>query len=81
LCHEYDHILPHSKGGETRLNNCQILQTKVNRQKGSSINMTNEELKKYSIKTELTNYEMDLIEKLVYGEETNKSRKKSKTKH
>ncbi len=43
--------------------------------------MTNEELKKYSIKTELTNYEMDLIEKLVYGEETNKSRKKSKTKH
>lgn len=86
LCHEYDHILPHSKGGETRLSNCQILQTRVNRLKGNNINLTNDDLKKFSLKVELSNSEMDLIEKLVFGEDykeskENKSRKKSKSKN
>lgn len=83
LCHEYDHILPHSKGGETRLSNCQILQTRVNRLKGSSINMSDNELKNFSLKVELSNTEMDLIEKLVFGEDykESKSRKKSKAKN
>ncbi|CAK7328916.1 unnamed protein product [Dovyalis caffra] len=31
LCFEYDHILPFSKGGESSADNCQILQTRVNR--------------------------------------------------
>lgn len=31
LCHEYDHIVPFSKGGKTEVANCQILQTGVNR--------------------------------------------------
>ena len=31
LCHEYDHIVPFSKGGKTEVSNCQILQTGVNR--------------------------------------------------
>ena len=25
LCHEYDHIVPFSKGGKTTIDNCQIL--------------------------------------------------------
>ncbi|GJY00275.1 HNH endonuclease domain-containing protein [Tanacetum coccineum] len=33
LCYEYDHIHPHAKGGASVLDNCQILQTKVNRRK------------------------------------------------
>ncbi|GJT84837.1 HNH endonuclease domain-containing protein [Tanacetum coccineum] len=37
LCYEYDHIHPHAKGlyrwGPSVLDNCQILQTKVNRRK------------------------------------------------
>lgn len=38
LCHEYDHIVPFSKGGRTEVSNCQILQTRVNRYKGSDAN-------------------------------------------
>ncbi|KAK1284089.1 hypothetical protein QJS10_CPB21g00609 [Acorus calamus] len=34
LCHDYDHILPFSKGGKSTLENCQVLQAKVNRSKG-----------------------------------------------
>lgn len=67
LCHEYDHILPFSKGGETKLNNCQILQTKVNREKSNKINLTDEEMRKSSIRVKLSDLEMDYIEKMVYG--------------
>lgn len=38
LCHEYDHIIPFSKGGHTEVNNCQLLQTRVNRYKGNELN-------------------------------------------
>ncbi|KAK9116709.1 hypothetical protein Sjap_015656 [Stephania japonica] len=30
LCHDYDHILPYSKGGKSTLENCQVLQEKEN---------------------------------------------------
>jgi hypothetical protein len=33
LCHEYDHIVPFSQGGQTVVENCQILSTRVNRLK------------------------------------------------
>lgn len=68
LCHEYDHILPHSKGGQSTINNCQILQTKVNRIKSNKIGMNNEELEKVSIKVNLSKEEMDFIEKVIYGD-------------
>ncbi|XP_057952129.1 uncharacterized protein LOC131146510 isoform X2 [Malania oleifera] len=35
LCFEYDHIIPYSKGGESIEENCQILQTRVNRLKSA----------------------------------------------
>ncbi|EPZ35097.1 hypothetical protein O9G_005700 [Rozella allomycis CSF55] len=38
LCHEYDHIIPYSKGGKTEVENCQLLQTRVNRLKGADDN-------------------------------------------
>jgi HNH endonuclease len=47
LCHEYDHIVPFSKGGLTSIENCQILQTRVNRFKGSEANDVSK-LKGYS---------------------------------
>lgn len=67
LCHEYDHIYPHSKGGETRLNNCQVLQTRVNRDKSNKLNYSIEDMKKASIKINFSEEEMDYIESLIYG--------------
>nr|XP_007155300.1 hypothetical protein PHAVU_003G189200g [Phaseolus vulgaris]ESW27294.1 hypothetical protein PHAVU_003G189200g [Phaseolus vulgaris] len=29
LCHDYDHIVPYSKGGESTLENCQVLQART----------------------------------------------------
>ncbi|OMJ90170.1 hypothetical protein SteCoe_7566 [Stentor coeruleus] len=66
FCHEYDHILPFSKGGETSVENCQILQTHLNRYK-SNRNLSLEELKKESIKQYFSDREMDLIEIAAYG--------------
>ena len=67
LCHEYDHIVPYSKGGKTISQNCQILQTKLNRFK-SNKSPTEEELKKNSLNENLSNREMDLIELVIYGD-------------
>jgi len=53
-CHEYDHIVPYSKGGQTVVENCQILQTAVNRYKANKVDVGFEELKKSSIKVNPT---------------------------
>ena len=66
LCHEYNHIIPFSKGGETSTENCQILQTHVNRFKRDNI-LRVEELANASIKEIISGREMDLIEYMVYG--------------
>lgn len=76
FCHEYDHIYPFSKGGTTALDNCQILQTSVNRIKGNQY-YTPEELKTFSQKFpdslkeinhfSIGKFEMDLMEELIYG--------------
>jgi HNH endonuclease. len=48
VCHEYDHIIPWSKGGKTVIENCQILQTKVNFYKSNKVDVTYDDLKKVS---------------------------------
>ena len=45
LCHEYDHIVPYSKGGETILRNCQILQSWANKKKGNRTDMDRDKIK------------------------------------
>jgi 5-methylcytosine-specific restriction endonuclease McrA len=54
FCHEYDHILPYSKGGHTTIRNCQVLQTHVNRYKSNKIELSIEEMKKHSIHTKIS---------------------------
>jgi hypothetical protein len=67
LCHEYDHIVPFSKGGETIVRNCQVLQSYTNKYKGSRTDLSNDKLRKHSLPTKLSEYEMDLVEELIYG--------------
>ena len=42
FCHEYDHIFPYSLGGTSTLDNCQILQTNINRKKGNQFYSNND---------------------------------------
>lgn len=70
LCHEYDHIIPFAKGGITSVDNCQVLQTRVNRGKKDKI-LNQEELAVLSVKEFLSKREMDLIEQLAYGNISN----------
>jgi hypothetical protein len=76
FCHEYDHIFPFSLGGTSTLDNCQILQTNINRKKGNQFFSNNmlikfkqpipESLKKIGINC-VDNRLMDIAEELVYG--------------
>ena len=54
LCHEYDHIIPYSKGGSTVTENCQILQTQVNRFKSNKTELTFDEMREASQKIRFT---------------------------
>lgn len=67
LCHQYDHIVPYSKGGETIIRNCQVLQSFANRVKGSRTDLSRDKLQQHSIKVKLSEYEMDLVEEMIYG--------------
>jgi hypothetical protein len=68
FCHEYDHIIPYSKGGKTELNNCQILQTKLNREKSNRTDITFSELRNFVPAYSYSELEMDIIERAVYGD-------------
>ncbi|XP_021905680.1 uncharacterized protein LOC110820505 [Carica papaya] len=68
LCFEYDHILPFSKGGESTVENCQILQTRVNRLKSAKEQVDATQLKGYSCDIQFTDKELDIIEMAVYGD-------------
>ena len=67
LCHEYDHIVPFSKGGKTEISNCQILQTGVNRFK-SDKQPTMDEMRAYSRVLRMDAQQMDLMEYACYGD-------------
>lgn len=66
LCHEYDHILPFSKGGASTLENCQILQTRSNRMKGNEDN-DSDKLVAYSCAKKWSEAELDQVEMALYG--------------
>ncbi|KAH7652424.1 HNH nuclease domain-containing protein, partial [Dioscorea alata] len=68
LCYEYDHIIPYSKGGESTAENCQILQTKVNRYKADKEWVDRKELEGFSCDIKFTDKELDIIEMAVYGD-------------
>ncbi|CAA7393511.1 unnamed protein product [Spirodela intermedia] len=67
LCYEYDHIVPFSKGGESTADNCQILQTRVNRFKSDKEWVERAELEGFSCDVKFTDKELDVIEMAVYG--------------
>ncbi|KAJ0973789.1 hypothetical protein J5N97_015754 [Dioscorea zingiberensis] len=68
LCYEYDHIVPYSKGGESTAENCQILQTRVNRYKSDKEWVDKKELEGFSCDVKFTDKELDIIEMAVYGD-------------
>ncbi|KAL3830647.1 hypothetical protein ACJIZ3_019449 [Penstemon smallii] len=67
LCFEYDHIIPFSKGGESMEDNCQILQTRVNRLKSNKNDLDQRSLNGYSCDIKFTDEQLDVIEMAVYG--------------
>ncbi|XP_062210041.1 uncharacterized protein LOC133911690 isoform X2 [Phragmites australis] len=67
LCHDYDHIVPYSKGGKSTLENCQVLQATVNRSKGNKTEISKSELIQKSAYCRVSGRDMDLLELSAYG--------------
>ncbi|OVA08984.1 HNH endonuclease [Macleaya cordata] len=67
LCHDYDHIIPYSKGGQSTLENCQVLQATVNRSKGNKTEISKADLIQKSSYCRVAGREMDLLELSAYG--------------
>ncbi|XP_022737146.1 uncharacterized protein LOC111290008 [Durio zibethinus] len=67
LCHDYDHIIPYSKGGKSTLENCQVLQATVNRSKGNRTDLSRADLIQKSSYCRVSGRDMDLIELSAYG--------------
>ncbi|KAL0364677.1 UNVERIFIED_CONTAM: hypothetical protein Sangu_0565300 [Sesamum angustifolium] len=67
LCHDYDHIIPYSKGGKSTLENCQVLQATVNRSKGNRTEMSRSDLIQKSAYCRVSGRDMDLLELSAYG--------------
>uniref|UniRef100_A0A5B7AZD5 HNH nuclease domain-containing protein n=1 Tax=Davidia involucrata TaxID=16924 RepID=A0A5B7AZD5_DAVIN len=67
LCHDYDHIIPYSKGGKSTLENCQVLQATVNRSKGNRTEISKADLIQKSAYCRVSGRDMDLLELSAYG--------------
>ncbi|KNA15357.1 hypothetical protein SOVF_099070 [Spinacia oleracea] len=67
LCHDYDHIVPYSKGGKSTLENCQVLQATVNRSKGNRTDISRADLIKRSSYCRVSGRDMDLFELSAFG--------------
>lgn len=67
LCHDYDHIVPYSKGGKSTLENCQVLQATVNRSKGNNTEISKSELAQRSAYCRVSGRDMDLFELSAFG--------------
>ncbi|CAM6029022.1 unnamed protein product [Sphagnum compactum] len=74
LCHDYDHIVPYSKGGESTLDNCQLLQATANRAKGNHSNLSKTTLVQRSAYCVLSGRDMDLVELAAYGDVVHKEK-------
>jgi len=53
--------------GETQVNNCQILQSRVNRFKSNRSDLAGNDLKQFSCDLKFSDKELDVIEMAVYG--------------
>ncbi|XP_072978347.1 uncharacterized protein [Typha angustifolia] len=67
LCHDYDHIIPYSKGGKSTLENCQVLQATVNRSKGNKTEISRSDLIQKSAYCRVSGRDMDLLELAAFG--------------
>ncbi|CAJ2664568.1 unnamed protein product [Trifolium pratense] len=67
LCHDYDHIVPYSKGGKSTLENCQVLQARVNRSKGNRTDISKSDLIQKSSYCRVSGRDMDLLELSAFG--------------
>ncbi|KAI6675667.1 hypothetical protein NL676_003573 [Syzygium grande] len=67
LCHDYDHIVPYSKGGKSTLENCQVLQATVNRSKGNQTEISRADLIRRSSYCRVSDRDLDLLELSAYG--------------
>ena len=65
MCHQYDHIVAWSKGGESTIDNCQVLASRVNQIKSNSDNV---KLQPLACMHKFTDKELDSIELAVYGD-------------
>ncbi|EME28846.1 endonuclease isoform 2 [Galdieria sulphuraria] len=72
FCMDFDHVVPLSKGGESVLDNCQVLQTTANRHKGDRLVEPTTDIKKYY--KEISDRRvlplqrhLDIVEFYVYG--------------
>eukprot|EP01017_Pseudomicrothorax_dubius_P032029 TRINITY_DN4150_c0_g1_i7.p1 TRINITY_DN4150_c0_g1~~TRINITY_DN4150_c0_g1_i7.p1 ORF type:complete len:180 (+),score=40.44 TRINITY_DN4150_c0_g1_i7:124-663(+) len=67
LCHEYDHIIPFSKGGRTVVENCQVLQTGLNKRKSNLMEVSFADWKKEANLSVFTDAELDSVERAAFG--------------
>ncbi|KAL7234529.1 hypothetical protein ACSBR1_018025 [Camellia fascicularis] len=67
LCHDYDHIVPYSKGGKSTLENCQVLQATVNQSKGNRTEISKADLIQKCSYCRISGRDMDLLELSAYG--------------
>ena len=71
FCYEYDHRVPYSLGGETSLENCSILQTRINRLKSNAlqgVNIATEQVRQFACEDTSSAVDMDVLEMAVYGD-------------
>jgi hypothetical protein len=71
FCYEFDHRVPYSLGGATSLDNCDILQTRINRLKSNAlegVNISREQIRQYACEDVSNVIDMDAIEFAVYGD-------------
>ncbi|KAL9262390.1 hypothetical protein AKJ16_DCAP06477 [Drosera capensis] len=68
LGYEFDHIVLYKEGGKSTLENCQVLQSALNRAKRRGENISSARFANRSSSQELTGRDMDLIELTTYGD-------------